>query len=151
MILDDFPAVRGTWTNFSHRSPWSLTPFMIYKCDNVTLGHMWYMWYMWYMIYVTYSTCDTAVCSVLFKDKYIIVFFNDCLCPLISVLAPVDLVQSAVDERFMVGRGSVLWRHPWCEAACWSAHPVLASSWGDQVVRLRIRFVFKFHWSIKFV
>ena len=47
------------------------------------------------------------------------------------------LVQSAVDEGFMVGRGSVLGRHPRCETACWSAQPMLGPRWRDQIVSLR--------------
>ena len=50
------------------------------------------------------------------------------------------LVQSAVDEGFMVGRGSDLGRHPWCETACRTAQPMLGPRWRDQLVRLSIRF-----------
>ena len=84
-----------------------------------------------WMILLFQLISDLVFVSI-YEDRYIFlmtIFFLS--------LNMLHLVQSAVDEGFMVGRGSVLGRHPRCEAACWPAQPMLGPRWRDQIVRLR--------------
>ena len=79
-----------------------------------------------YFVFVsTYTKTNTYICTIVFVSS------SACI---------LHLIQSAVDEWFMVGWGGLLGRHPRCETACWTAQPMLGSRWGDQLVRLSSRF-----------
>ena len=62
MILEDFPAVRGTWTNFI--SSGSIV---------FDLWHIWHTWHMWHVGHIWHVTRQYVLFSV-FRDKYMHTF-----------------------------------------------------------------------------